>query len=293
MLDRLKNDKLLLKAVDSYLKAHYWKAASFYQIFQLGEQGELSQIREGFEVYVISEAIEIIGLIAACGGGLTLVHFLDERPKTKYNVLKTLLYLKPSCLKGDRFSVSLAQKILEKSIHTLQEETYHWMRLKENHVSTFNEPALVQDLEKFSEKGLELSLASQVNFQDMVSFLIEVEKYFNRNPLSVNQLKKKMTERSLADAYLLVQCEGQVIGQGLLEYRMGAHRLIGGIYVNERYRHRGVGEMLTRALVQVVLDKHALPALTVEVGNEAAIGLYQQLGFEICGDQKNSYIKVN
>lgn len=291
MLDRLKNDKVMLKTVESYLKAHYWKAAPFYQIFKLSDQGELLQICEGFDVYLVSEGIELIGLIADCGNGLALVHFIDDRAKAKYSVLKTLLAIKPAWLKGDSYSVALAEKILEKSTQGFQEENYHWMSIRKDKMDQLSEKQLLDAIERFRQSGVELSLANQVDFQAMVSFLIEVEKFFNRNPLSVNQLKKKMTERSLLDAYLLAQAGGQVIGQGLLEYSLPKHRLIGGIYVIEKYRKKGIGQLLTRALSQVAVEKHRLPALTVEVGNEAAIKLYKNLGFEICGDQKNSAVK--
>lgn len=292
MLDRLKNDKVLLKAVERYLKAHYWKAASFYQIFQLSANGEMLRIKDGFEVYIITENIEIIGLIASCGGGLTLVHFADDRVKSKYSVLKTLLHIKPTCLKGDNFSVTLTQKIIDKSIDSVQEEHYYWMSIHKDKIVDFTEKRLLEIIEGFSQSGIEIILANQIDFNEIVPFLIEVEKYFNRKSLSVNQLKKKMAERNLADAYLLVKKDDQAIGQGLLEYELPKHRLIGGIYVSEHFREKGIGKLITSSLIQVVLEKHKLPTLTVDVENKNAIKLYQQLGFEICADQKNSYIKL-
>ncbi len=292
MLDRLKNDKVLLKAVERYLKAHYWKAASFYQIFQLSTNGEMLRIKDGFEVYIITENIEIIGLIASCGGGLTLVHFADDRVKSKYSVLKTLLHIKPTCLKGDNFSVTLTQKIIDKSIDSVQEQHYYWMSIHKDKIVDFTEKRLLEIIEGFSRSGIEITLANQIDFNEIVPFLIEVEKYFNRKSLSVNQLKKKMAERNLADAYLLVKKDDQAIGQGLLEYELPKHRLIGGIYVSEHFREKGIGKLITCSLIQVVLEKHKLPTLTVDVENKNAIKLYRQLGFEICADQKNSYIKL-
>jgi RimJ/RimL family protein N-acetyltransferase len=292
MLERLKNDKVLLKAVERYLKAHYWKAASFYQIFQLGENGDMVRIKDGFEVYIITENIEIIGLIASCGGGLTLVHYADERVKSKYNVLMTLLHIEPTCLKGDNFSVSLTQKIIDKSISSVQEECYYWMSIPKDKILDLTESRLLEKIERFRPSGIEMTLANQIDFNEIVPFLIEVEKYFNRKSLSVNQLKKKMAERNLADAYLLVKTNNQAIGQGLLEYELPKHRLIGGIYVSERFRQKGIGNLITCSLIQLVLEKQKLPTLTVDVENKDAIKLYEQLGFEICADQKNCYIKL-
>ncbi len=293
MLERLKSDKVLFKAVESYLKAHYWHAASFYQLFELGTEGELLNVKEGFEIFMASEGIELIGLIASCGGGLTLVHFVDERVMTKYAVLKTLLAIRPSCLKGDSFSVTLAQKILSRSISSAHVENYYWMSLKREPLELLTENKLLEVLAEYRLAGLDLKLANEVNFQTMVPFLIEVEKCFNRNPLSINQLKKKMTTRSLSESYLLAVYGNQVIGQGLLEYALPKHRLIGGIYVAKGQRHKGVGQLITRALIQILVEKKTLPALTVEVGNEAAIKLYKSLGFEVCADMQNSYIRLN
>lgn len=294
MLNQLKNDTLLVKTVDAYLRAHYWRAASFYQIFKLAEQGEILQIKEGFEVYICSENIEIIGLIASCGNGITLVHFLDERVKSKYAVLKTLLALKPTYLKGDPYSVNLAKQILDKSILEVTDELYDWMSL----VSFTKEAVekgrtdLIRDLKTYEDSGLKIMTADELDFQTLIPFLIEVEKCFNRNPLSINQLKKKMADRVELDAYLMAILNHQVIGQGLLEYALPDHKLLGGIYTSEKYRKKGIGKLITRALIQIIQDTEKCPALTVETANKAAITLYEQLGFKKCGAQQNSSIRL-
>lgn len=292
MLEPLKHDKVWMKTIEQYLNKNYWQAASFYQIFQLAPNGDVLGIIEGFQVYPVTEQLEIIGLIASNGKGLTLVHFMDLRVTSKYNVLKTLISVKTNCLKGDLFSVDVAKKILEKSLIDSNDEIYYWMALDETAFSQLTESQLAQKLETYAEKGISLSLAAEIDFKQMVPFLIEVEKNFNRNPLSVNQLKKKMNERSSLDAYLLAVYKNQVVGQGLLEYSLSGHRLIGGIYVIEAFRHKGLGNLLTHALCQVVFEKKTLPALTVECGNAIAVKLYEHIGFKIKGDLKTSYIKM-
>lgn len=294
MLNQLKNDTLLMKTVDAYLKAHYWKSASFYQIFKLSEWGEILQIKEGFEVYICSENIEILGLIASCGNGITLVHFIDERAKSKYAVLKTLLALKPSCLKGDPFSVNLAKQILDKSILEVVDEQYDWMNLDGNLDLDLEQERLelIEMLRVYEGKGLKIKTADELDFQTLIPFLIEVEKCFNRNPLSINQLKKKMTDRVELDAYLMTVFKDQVVGQGLLEYALPKHKLIGGIYTSEKFRNKGMGHLITRALIQIIRDMDRIPALTVESTNTTAIQLYEQLGFKCCGAQQNSNIKL-
>ncbi len=292
MLEPLKHEKVWMKTIENYLNKHYWQAASFYQIFQLTHKGEVIGLIEGFEVYPITEQLEIIGLIASNGKGLTLVHFMDLRVKAKYNVLKTLISLKTNCLKGDLFSVDVAKQILEKSLTEAHDEAYYWMALENRSEEQLSVDKLTQKLKAYEAKGITLCMANQIDFQQMVTFLIEVEKNFNRNPLSVNQLKKKMDERSRLDEYLLAVYKDQAIGQGLLEYSLSKHRLIGGIYVVEGLRNKGIGDLLTHAVCQVVLEKGMLPALTVECGNQNAISLYEHVGFKIVGDLKTSYIKM-
>lgn len=292
MLEPLKHDKVWMKTMEQYLNKNYWQAASFYQIFQLTPEGEVIGLIDGFQVYPVTEQLEIIGLIASNGKGLTLVHFMDLRVKSKYNVLKTLISLKTNCLKGDLFSVDVAKQILEKSLIETNDEVYYWMALDSDGLSQLSESKLSEKLNAYGNNGITLSLAAEIDFKQMVPFLIEVEKNFNRNPLSVNQLKKKMNERSSLDAYLLVMYKAQVIGQGLLEYSLSGHRLIGGIYVIEAFRHKGIGDLITHALCQVVFEKNTLPALTVECGNGIAVKLYEHAGFKIKGDLKTSYIKM-
>lgn len=292
MLEPLKHDKIWIKPIDQYLRKNYWQAASFYQIFQLNQGGEAASIMEGFEVFPITEHLEIIGLIASNGKGLVLVHFTDLRVKSKYSVLKTLIDLKPTCLKGNRYSVDLAKQILEKSLNQHKDEDYYWMSLDQNLNDLSCEKNLDSKINWYKESGIELCLASDIDFQQMVPFLIEVEKKFNRNPLSVNQLKNKMESRSRADAYLLAVAKEQIVGQGLLEYRLPEHQLIGGIYVTASQRGKGIGNLLTHAMCQIIIEKGMKPALTVECGNEVAIKLYEHLGFTITGDQKTSDIKM-
>ncbi len=292
MLEPLKRDKVWMKTIEQYLNKNYWQAASFYQIFQLDPTGEVIGLIDGFEVYPVTEQLEIIGLIASNGKGLTLVHFMDLRVKSKYNVLKTLISLKTNCLKGNLFSVDVAKQILEKSLIETNDEDYYWMAFEGQILSEFQQSKLTEKLNAYSKNGISLSLASEIDFNQMVPFLIEVEKNFNRNPLSVNQLKKKMNERSNLDAYLLVMYKEQVIGQGLLEYSLSGHRLVGGIYVIEAFRHKGIGNLITLALCQLLFEKHTLPALTVESGNDIAMKLYEHAGFKIKGDLKTSYIKM-
>lgn len=292
MLERLKNDTLLLRPVDSYLRRHYWQAAAMYQAFSLSEEGGLEQIKEGFEVYVCAEGIDMNGLIISGPNNLVFVHFADERVKTRYSVLKTLLTLRPSCLIGNPYSVTLSLEILRKSLVQESVQRFNWMAFDANAVIPVERERLIKDIRVLSGQGVEMITANEVPFQPLIPFLIEVEKSFDRNPLSINQLKKKLDERVAQEAYLLFVKGDQVIGQGLLEYNLPQHKLLGGIYLSPKYRSSGLGGLMTRALMQIVIDQGKTPALTVEETNDAALHLYKKLGFSKVADLSHCYIKL-
>ncbi len=292
MLDVLKNDRVLLKTVEQYLKHHYWETAPLFQMFELNEATEISKVRDGFDVYICFENIELLGLIATSGNGLVLVHFLDERVKSKYHVLTTLKKLNPNCLKGDPKSVEIAKSILAKSILAQTDELYDWMAFNASKQQMVSHEELLNTLKQFAQEGLSVLSADEVPFQDMIPFLLEVEKCFNRNPLSINQLKKKMAQRIECEAYLVACWKGKVIGQGLLEYALPEHKLIGGLYTESKYRRKGIGRLMTTALSHAVLNMELTPALTVEENNKNAIHLYQSLGFEFVGKQQNTLLKL-
>lgn len=292
MLERVKNDTLLLRPVDTYLRRNYWDAAAMYQAFTLTEEGGLELIKEGFEVYICAENIDIFGLIISGPGNLVFVHFADERVKSRYSVLKTLLTLRPTCLIGNPYSVDLSLSILRKSLVSENSQHFIWMGYADNFVDTQVRNELIKDIGDLSQKGCDLLTANEIPFQDLIPFLIEVEKSFDRNPLSINQLKRKLEERVALDAYLLLVKQDQVIGQGLLEYSLAEHKLLGGIYLSARHRNGGLGSLMTRALMQIVIDQSKKPALTVETSNEVAIHVYEKLGFCKLGELTHCYIKL-
>ena len=68
---------------------------------------------------------------------------------------------------------------------------------------------------------------------------------------------------------------------------------IAAMYVNPDFRGRKVGEHLLRALIRAVFDLEGIEQvhLTVVADNAAAVGLYERIGFETFGVQKN-YFKL-
>ncbi len=66
---------------------------------------------------------------------------------------------------------------------------------------------------------------------------------------------------------------------------------IAAIYVNPDFRGRAIGENLLRALINSVFDSDGIEQvhLTVVADNESAVRLYERIGFETFGVQKNYF----
>lgn len=96
-------------------------------------------------------------------------------------------------------------------------------------------------------------------------------------------------ERNVAARYLVAETDGRVVGYaGAWIILDESH--ITNIAVADEYRGRGIGKLLTRALLQYLSNLGACYAtLEVRVSNERAQNLYKSLGFVSVGKRKRYY----
>ncbi len=119
--------------------------------------------------------------------------------------------------------------------------------------------------------------------------IAQLEKLCFSEPWSERQLLETM-EDPKGVLYVAVQeDDGQVLGYA------GLHDIVGEGYVDNiavfpQFRGQGIGEALTRALIEYMRCA-ALEFLTLEVraSNLPAISLYEKLGFRQEGRRKNFY----
>lgn len=119
--------------------------------------------------------------------------------------------------------------------------------------------------------------------------IAQLEKLCFSEPWSERQLLETM-EDPKGVLYVAVQDDdGQVLGYA------GLHNIVGEGYVDNiavfpQFRGQGIGEALTRALIEY-MRRAALEFLTLEVraSNLPAISLYEKLGFRQEGRRKNFY----
>lgn len=117
----------------------------------------------------------------------------------------------------------------------------------------------------------------------------ELERKYFSVPWSEVSLGESLERKEYL--FLVAEEEGKVVGYGglLLVLDEGD---ITNIVINESYRGRGLGKALTKALIEEG-KRLGLGAFTLEVriSNEAAIHVYEQLGFRTEGIRKHFYEK--
>ncbi len=107
-------------------------------------------------------------------------------------------------------------------------------------------------------------------------------------PWTRQDFEKEMTTNTCA-RYLTAERDGKVIGYaGAWIVLDEAH--ITNVAVEKEWRGRGIGRMLTAALLQYASNLGVVYAtLEVRKSNETAKRLYQSLGFEYVGVRKRYY----
>lgn len=117
----------------------------------------------------------------------------------------------------------------------------------------------------------------------------ELERKYFSVPWSEASLIESLEKKEYL--FLVVEEEGQVVGYGGLLLVMDEGDVT-NIVIDESCRGRGLGKALTRALIEEG-KRLGLGAFTLEVriSNEAAIHVYEQLGFQPEGIRKRFYEK--
>lgn len=107
-------------------------------------------------------------------------------------------------------------------------------------------------------------------------------------PWTRDDFVKEMTQNTCA-RYLVAEEEGRVMGfAGTWVVLDEAH--VTNVAVMQEYRGRGIGKMLTRALMQYAANLGVTYAtLEVRRSNEVAQNLYKSLGFQYVGVRKRYY----
>lgn len=96
--------------------------------------------------------------------------------------------------------------------------------------------------------------------------------------------------RALRDQVIVFgRLDGAAIAKAATNARAFSLDQMGGVFVAPPYRRRCIGSAVVSSLVSILESEGRGTVLFVKKGNEAAKGLYDELGFETLGDYRADY----
>lgn len=239
-------------------------------------------LRDGSKYYgYYSEGqLKCLLLFTAAGSFMPLI--CDESIFKKLDLLRIIKENNPTLIKGDAQSVDGVWRIINKVVSGYDIKKCMLMRYSyecEGQSDCTKEiPRRLLD-DKFRFLDID-----KIDINTSIGFLLEVEKAFDRNPLSINKLKLKVNNKSEFDDYIFVSKGNEIVGQGLVEFEGPKVALIGGIYAKPDVRRHGIGEAVTTELMRRIANREQDTYLTVLCDNEGAVKLYEKLGFSTVED---------
>lgn len=145
------------------------------------------------------------------------------------------------------------------------------------------------EIRKISKKDPEIA----EKFRDFLNSLIKESAMISRNKMADLKEQRKFLRDMLkavknkTKVFLVAECDNKIVGTanaGLREYRRN-HIARFGVEVGQRYRGIGLGEYMTRKIIELakrnLKPKPIIIELTVMEGNNPAINLYKKIGFKV------------
>ena len=123
--------------------------------------------------------------------------------------------------------------------------------------------------------------------ENHIKSILDIEQVSNGAPWSERSFRNELNHPN--GNFLVAKDGGKVVGYAG-EWFVVDEAHITTVAVQPEYRRRGIGRMLTIALLETAKEKGmACSTLEVRAGNEPAIELYKQLGFVETAKRKAYY----
>jgi ribosomal-protein-alanine N-acetyltransferase len=118
----------------------------------------------------------------------------------------------------------------------------------------------------------------------------DIEALSFSNPWSDATFRGELQNKGISFPMAIVrQADGRVVGY-IIYWHVRDEVQINNIAVHPDFRGKGICEAALRLVLKEVCEKKAAFAtLEVRVSNEAAIRLYEKLGFKVLGTRKGYY----
>ena len=253
-----------VKYILDYIEDHGFAAHGFY--YGLKKNGDTWSLRNGTTFFGYVKEKALIGMVSFSTSKVMTCHFDDDSIYNKLDFLKVIRQYKPEMIKAEKNDLQRIRQVLTRVAICQDIETCEVMHVNGK---SFNKDGNVHGM---------IVDASLIPIRDAVPFLLQVEKAFGRNPLTVNQLKDKVDS---IENYIYYIDSSAIKGQAVIEFETKTFAQLGGVYTNTSVRGKGIGKRLTSVLTERMLDKGLVVNLLVMKKNESAVKVYKSLGYEV------------
>lgn len=130
--------------------------------------------------------------------------------------------------------------------------------------------------------------------EDDLNQILKIEREAFSNPWNVKFFKEELRHNAFA-IYLTAKDEGEIIGYVGCWFKNNANAVhIVNLAVKKDFRRERIGTYLIKEIIDMASNLQMdVVSLEVRVTNEAAIKLYQNLGFEKAGLTPHYYLDNN
>ncbi|MGB3366398.1 MAG: GNAT family N-acetyltransferase [Acidaminobacteraceae bacterium] len=237
-------------------------------------------IRDGSKYYGYYKKSELKALLLFTANGTFFPIIEDSDILKKLDFLKLIKENNPSIIKGDKKSLDGIWKVIQRVVSDYDLKKCTLMKYDVLKGKTLGASQKLSVEKKIIIKKNSLEIINNIDINNSINFLLEVEKAFDRNPLSINKLKLRVNNKNEFDDYIFVGRSGELVGQGIVEFEGPKISLIGGIYTKPDLRGRGIGKVITTELISRISKREQDVYLTVLDENIEAMNLYEKIGFE-------------
>ncbi|MCH4890385.1 GNAT family N-acetyltransferase [Acidaminobacter sp. JC074] len=250
--------------VSKYIYHNFWGCIEIAKVFDKnGLRNVISDKNAGTFLGFMNDEGLLEGLFVFTNNKRFLLHFKNDDVTKKVDLLKAVKHFKPDFMSGPKGQVEKVWQMFERTVKRYKYSNSMYMVLDKHDLE---ETPLVRE-------------ASLMDAKKQIKFLLEIEKSFKRNHMTINQMQKRIEERVHTGEYLVVEDQERLVAQGFVEDKIQAFSQIGGIYTSSDYRKKGYAKMIVSALCAEILSKGNIPILAVMSDNASAISVYESLGF--------------
>ncbi|RKD22478.1 hypothetical protein SAMN02745883_00666 [Caminicella sporogenes DSM 14501] len=272
----------LLKKSDFERVLNYLNRHHFDVSFMIGnienygvENNKVHKKHADYYGYFIDD--ELKGVFSFTNMGSLICHYEEKNILNKMILLKLIKQYRPKVIMGIERLVDPLWTRLEKIAKWFKYDRCDYMILN-------------KDIFMPADTEKKIIKASEYDFSKSIDFLIEVEKAFNRNPKTINELKSTIYDRLDEEEYLYLLDGDNIVSQGIIQTTTSKINQIGGVYTLPQYREKGYAKAIVSKLCKEAIKRNKIPTLIVSKTNERAKKVYRGLGFEFYNHY--SYIEV-